>query len=85
MNQAEARKIRRRVLEDSLKALSAIEAEMNTYIDAGEPLPKEFIDKLAKCQDQIRRDTKLKPGDQDLSEEPQEPTKPLVQRLKLVS
>ena len=67
MNQAAAKEIRKRVLDYWLEVLATLEWERTTLVDAGEPLSREFIDKSRICADQIRRDTKIKPGDQDLA------------------
>lgn len=83
MDQNETRVIRRRVLDDSLAILAALEWELEAFREAGEPLTKEFVDKFAKCADQIRRDTKTRPIDTDLTDD--EPEEIPLGKLKLIS
>lgn len=90
MEQEEARQIRRRVLDHWLEVLSTLEWERQVLVDDGQPLSREYVDKCRICADQIRRDTKVKPVDQDLAseEEPAEVTaeqKFKKLKLKLVS
>ena len=82
MTQQEAKAIRKRVLDYWLDVLVTLEWERQTLVDAGEPLSREFVDKSRIASDQIRRDTKIKPGDQDVTDEPAEIP---LNKLKLVS
>lgn len=85
MKQAEAKEIRKRVLDYWLEVLTTLEWERQVLVDAGESLSKEFIDKSRICADQIRRDTKIRPGDQNLATDDDEPAEIPLQKLKLVS
>jgi hypothetical protein len=82
-DQTEARAIRRRVLDDSLAILKALEWELEILQESSEPLSKEFVDKFAKVADQIRRDAKVKPVDGDITDD--EPAEIPLGKLKLVS
>lgn len=84
MNREEAKEIRKRVLDYWLEVLATLEWEKQVLVDAGEPLSKEFIDKSRVAADQIRRDTKIKPGDQDVTDDDTAEPAPLG-KLKLVS
>lgn len=84
MNQQEAKVIRKRVLDYWLEVLATLEWERQTRVEAGEPLSREFVDKSRICADQIRRDTKIKPGDQDLADD-DAPAEIPLSKLKLVS
>ena len=83
MNQAEAKEIRKRVLDYWLEVLQSLEWEKQVLSDAGEPLPKEFVDKSRICADQIRRDTKIRSTDTDITDD--EPEAPPLGKLKLIS
>lgn len=85
MNQAASREIRKRVLEYWLEVLTTLEWERSVLVDAGEPLSKEFIDKSRIASDQIRRDTKIKPGDQDVTDDNDGDSDVSLGKLKLVS
>ena len=65
----DAKVIRKQVLDYWLDVLSLLEDEKQARREAGVGLSREFVDKSRICADQIRRDTKIKPGDQDLSED----------------
>ncbi len=69
MEKHDAKAVRKQVLDYWLDVLSLLEEEKQACRDAGVALSREFVDKSRICADQIRRDTKIKPGDQDLTED----------------
>ena len=83
MDQEQARVIRKRVLDYWLEVLATLEWEKQILTEAGEPLPKEFVDKSRICADQLRRDTKIRPTDTDITDD--EPAEIPLGKLKLVS
>lgn len=68
VKESEIREIRERLLADELEILTQLERQLQGHRKSREPLSKEFVDMFAKCADQIRRDTKLKTGEVDLTE-----------------
>ena len=83
MQQEEVRRIRQRVLDHWLEVLSSLEWERQVLVEAGQPLSREYVDKSRICADQIRRDTKVKPVDQNLAEEDDAPAPPTLEKLKI--
>lgn len=69
MEKHDAKAIRKRLLDYWLDVLSLLEEEKSACRDAGVALSREFVDKSRICTGEIRRDTKIKPGDQDLTED----------------
>jgi hypothetical protein len=90
MSGHDAKVIRKQVLDYWLGVMSMLEAEKQACLQAGVALSREFVDKSRICADQIRRDTKIKPGDQDLTEDAgssgsESDTEIRLHKLKLVS
>jgi hypothetical protein len=90
MSGHDAKAIRKQVLDYWLDVMSMLKAEKQACQQAGVALSREFVDKSRICADQIRRDTKIKPGEQDLTEDAgssgsESDTEIRLHKLKLVS
>lgn len=78
---------RERVLSDWLEVLSQLEDEQRAFTEAGESLPKEFVDKLKIASVEIRVSVK-ELSDRRSSELPgshEDEGTPSLDRLKIVS